>query len=380
MPTSLRIEEARSVHDLRAIVLFPWQLYRNDPLWVPPIVADRLARFDPATNPMLRHGEAQAFIARRNGRIVGTVAAAIDYELNQVMREPFASLGFFECINEYTVAETLLSTARDWARARHAPALRGPYNFTPNDEPGLLIEGRDRPPVIMCSHTLPYYLEFFDRFGFHKWGPDEFCYGISITSYHRDLSNLPRKLLRVVEAVRKRSGATVRPVHLDDWNDELELAREIYNKSLATLPDFTPLAADEFRRQGEALKPLVDPELAMFVEVRGKPVGFVLALPDINEALRHCNGLRYPWDSVRLWWHTRRLHGMSFKILALDPDHWGQGLDAMMYFELAKSTLRKGFTWIDMSLTGEDNPQTNKLATLVGAQVYKRYRIFELAL
>jgi GNAT superfamily N-acetyltransferase len=380
MPGSLHIHEARTVRDLRAIILFPWQLYRDDPLWVPPIVSDRLARFDPATNPMLHHGKAQAFIARRDGRIVGTIATAIDDELNQVLREPFASWGFFECINDYSVAEALFSTARDWARAQHIPALRGPYNFTPNDEPGLLVEGRDRPPVILCSHTQPYYMDFVERYGFHKWGPDEFCYGLSVAGYRPDLSNLPPKLLRVVEAVRKRSGATVRSVRMEDWDDELELARGIYNKSLAVLPDFVPLAADEFRRQGKAMKPLIDPDLAMVVEIGGQAVGFVLALPNINEALLHCNGLRYPWDNLRLWWHTRRLRGMSFKIIALDPDHWGRGLDALMYFELAKGTLRKGFTWIDMSLTGEDNPQTNKLAALFDAQVYKRYRMFQLEL
>lgn len=381
MSDSLHIEQARSTRDLRAIVSFPWQLYRNDPCWVPPVIADRLARFDPATNPMFRHGEAQAFIARRDGRIVGTVAAAIDYELNKVMHaEGFASLGFFECINDYAVAEALLSVARDWARARHAPVLRGPYNFTPNDEPGLLVEGRDRPPVILCSHTLPYYLEFVERFGFRKWGPDEFCYGLSVADYRPDLSNLPPKLLRVVEAVRKRSGAIVRPIRLDDWDNELGLAHGIYNKSLAVLPDFTPLDADEFRRQGKAMRPLVDPDLAMFVEIDGKPVGFVLALPDINEALLRCNGLRYPWNYLQLWWRTRRLRGMSFKIIALDPGYWGRGLDALMYFELARNTVRKGFTWIDMSLTGEDNPQTNKLASLFDARVYKRYRIFQLEL
>ena len=380
MPGPLDIQEAHSARDLSAVILLPWQLYHDYPCWVPPVVADRLARFDPAKNPMLRHGQAQAFIARRDGRMVGTVAVAIDYELNRLIREPFASVGFFECINDYAVADALLSTACDWARACHAPTLRGPYNFTPNDEPGLLVEGRDRPPVLLCSHTQPYYLEFFDRFGFHKWGPDEFCYGLSVVDYVPDLSNLPPKLLRVVEAVRKRSGAVVRPLRPSEWDRELGLAHALYNKSLAVLPDFTPLDADEFRRQGEAMRPLMDPDLAMFVEVDGKPVGFVLALPDINEALLHCNGLRYPWDYIQLWRRSRRLRGMSFKIIALDPDYWGRGLDALMYFELAKSTVRKGFDWIDMSLTGEDNPQTNKLATLFDARVYKRYRIFELEL
>jgi GNAT superfamily N-acetyltransferase len=381
LPDSLRIEKAHTLRDLRTVILFPWQLYRHDPLWVPPIVADRLARFDPASNPMLRHGEAQAFIARRGNQVVGTIAAAVDHELNSLVGDKvYASLGFFECVNDATVAEVLVSAACDWARARNVSALRGPYNLTPNDDPGLLVEGHDRPPPILCAHTLPYYLDLFERLGFRRWGPDLLCYGISIADYHADINNLPRKLLHVVEAVRKRSRASVRSVRLDDWDNEIEMARVIYNKSLAVLPGFSPLSAQEFRRLARAFKPLVDPDLALFVQVSSQPVGFVLAFPEINSALIHCNGLRYPWDYARLWRHARRVRSVSFKILALDPDYWSRGLDALMYVELAKATFRKGYTWMDMSVTGEDNPQTNKLATLVGARVYKRYRIFELAI
>jgi hypothetical protein len=194
----------------------------------------------------------------------------------------YATLGFFECVNAATVAEVLVSAACDWARARNVSALRGPYNLTPNDEPGLLVEGHDRPPPILCAHTLPYYLDFSSVWAFASGG--QTCF-----------------------AMVSRSRLTM-------------------------------------------------------------------------SALIHCNGLRYPWDYARLWRHARRVRSVSFKILALDPDYWSRGLDALMYVELAKATFRKGYTWMDMSVTGEDNPQTNKLAMLVGARVYKRYRIFELAI
>ena len=125
------------------------------------------------------------------------------------------------------------------------------------------------------------------------------------------------------------------------------------------------------------MRPVLDPETILFVDMDGKTVGFGLGLPNVNEALHHANGLRRPWDYVRFVWDRRHIKGMSIKIIALDPDYWGRGLDALMYGELARQMAKKGYTFADLSLTGEDNPQTNKLAKVIGASVYKKYRIYQ---
>jgi len=276
------------------------------------------------------------------------------------------------------VAEALLSAAVNWARAHGQIRVRGPYNPTQNDEQGLLIEGRDRPPVIMTAHNPPYYPEFVERYGFRKWGPDELCYSVSAQGLKADLSNLPPKLLRVIEAVRQRTRATVRTVNMNDWDNELERARQVYNRSLSTLADFIPLDEAEFRRQAELLRPVLNPDTTLLIEIDGKAIGFGLGLPNINEALHHANGLRRPWDRLRFLIGRHRIRGLSLKIVALDPDYWGRGLDTLIYAEMARQMARHGFTWMDLSLTGEDNPQTNKLAKDIGAVIYKRYRIYQL--
>lgn len=376
--STVHIEPIHKLKDLRTFVEFAWQIYKDDPLWVPPIFEERVARLDPARNPMLQHGELQAFVARRGRDIVGTVASAIDYNLKNVIPDPFVSVGFFECINDYAVAEALLNAVVDWARSKGQARVRGPYNPTQNDEQGFLIEGRDRPPIIMTGHNPPYYPEFMDRFGFKKWGPDECCYQVSTEGLKPDLSNLPPKLGRVIEVVRKRTRATVRAARMEDWDNELEQARQVYNHALSTLADFVPLDEAEFRRQSELLRRVIDPETTLYVEVDGKTVGWALGLPNLYEALHHANGLRRPWDYLRFMRDRRHIHCLSLKIVALDPDYWGRGLDALMYAEMARQMVKRGFTWMDMSLTGEDNPQTNKLAKVVGAKVYKRYRIYQL--
>jgi GNAT superfamily N-acetyltransferase len=403
MLSSIIVEPATTARQRRAFLLFSWRIYKGDPNWVPPILNERAARLDPRHNPLFQHGEAQPFVAVRDGRLVGTIAAAVDARANQQRSEQVATFGFFECVDDYAVAQALFERVVGWARERGLTTLRGPQSFGPNDEPGLLIEGRGTPPVLMMGWTPPYYVDLVERYGFRKWA-DSLAYRM----YRSDLPTgegnpstgrrgepvaypeprrrepsgprevLPAKMVRVAEYARRRYGYTIRHADVARWDAEMESARDIYNRSLAVLWDFVPLEEREWREQAEKLRPLLDPDFAIFAQVDGREVGFGLGLPDLNQALRHCNGLRYPWNYLPLWWHSRRLPGLSFKILALLPEYWGRGLDALIYLEMARQTLRKGYQWMDMSLTGEDNPMTNRLATNIGAKVDKRYRIYEL--
>jgi GNAT superfamily N-acetyltransferase len=379
MSSTLSVEPVTTLRQRRAFLLFPWRIYRGDPNWVPPVLSDRAARLDPRQNPLFQHGEAEPFVAVRGGRAVGTIAAAVDHRVNQQRGQQIAIFGFFECVEDYAVGQALLDRAVAWARARGLTILRGPQNFSANDEPGLLVEGRETPPGLLMGWTPSYYVDFVERYGFRKW-KDSLAYRI----YRDDLPAgegddvLPGKLVRVAEYARRRYGYSIRHADPANWDAEMETARRIYNRSLGALSDFVPMGEQEWHRQAEKLRPLIDPDFAVFAQVEGREVGFGLGLPDINQALLHCNGLRYPWNYLQLWWYSRRLPGISFKIMAMLPEYWGRGLDALIYLEIARQVLRKGYQWVDMSLTGEDNPMTNKLATRVGAKVDKRYRIYEL--
>ena len=370
-----------SPRERRAFLRLPWRIYRNDPRWVPPILSERASRMDPARNPFFRHGEAAFFVAWRGREPVGTIAPAVDQQANEHRGQQVGVFGFFECVEEYGVAKALLDRAVTWARERELQALRGPQSFGPSDEPGLLIEGRQTPPVLLMGWSPPYYVAFVERYGFRKY-QDSLAYRAYIADYTDEEGEvrIPEKLLRVVDYVRRRYGYRVRPGNLKEWDRELEVARRIYNRSLGTLPDFVLIDKAEWQRQADLMRPLLDPDLVVFAEVEGQPVGFGLALPDINQALLHCNGLRYPWDYVKLWWYSRRISGVSFKILAMLPEYWGRGLDGLIYLQIAQASLRKGYQWMDMSLTGDDNPMTNRLVTRMGVGLDKRYRVYEMPL
>jgi GNAT superfamily N-acetyltransferase len=380
MPTDIYIRPVETARDRRAIVTFPWRIYHNDPLWVPPLISERLARLDPQRNPFFQTGEAQPFLAYHQGQLVGTIVPAIDRHSNHYLGEEVAVLGFFEVIENYAVAQALFRAAADWSHQKGMKALRGPFNFTPSDEAGLLIEGRDTPPVILMGHNPPYYVDFFQRFGFVKFGADSLAFRAWTAPYESDPGRLPPKLLRVAEAVQRRGGFTLRHGRLDRWDEESESAFHIYNGALSTLPGFVPLTRADFQRQVRALKPLLDSDFVLFAEANGQPVGFALGLPDINQAIRHANGGRYPWDWLKLWWYSRRVDCLSFKILAVLPEYRGRGIDVLFYLEMARQMLARGYRWMDMSLTSEDNLMTTRIAARFGAEVYKRYRTFQLIL
>ena len=376
----LAITPVTLAQDVREFLEFPWRVYRGDPHWVPPVWSEREALLDPQRNPFFGHGEAAFFLGRRDGQVVGTIAVGIDRLVNAHRNEQVAFFGLFETIEDKEVADALLATAQGWAASRGATALRGPSDLTSSQPGGLLVEGHDCPPVILTGHTPVYYATLVEGFGFRKWGADHLAYRLDLRPFQGDPALLPRQLLRVADKVAHRRRARVRAARLADWANEIELARQIYNQSLATLSDFIPVSPEDFARLGEAMRPILDAEMVLFVEVEGRAVGFVVAVPDANQGLRHADGLRQPWDYLKVWWHRRRIDCASLKIVALLPRYQGSGLGALMYRELATRLVRKGYRWLDMSLTGEDNLPTNRLATAAGARIYKRYRVYELPL
>ncbi len=226
----------------------------------------------------------------------------------------------------------------------------------------------------MMGHNPPYYPEYAQCYGFEKLF-EGLAYRLDLERYDYNAENAPEILKRIAARVRQRHGETIiRSPKMKDWDLEVDKLHMVYNKSLSVLPEFAPIELAEFRAQALGLKEVMDPELVFIAEVDGKPVGFSLGLPVLTEALKYANGLQHPWDYIRFAMSQKRIKGVSFKILAIDPDYWGYGMEAAMFLEMGKAVIRKGYTWIDASLTNETNPQTNKLAPRLGAYVYRRYR------
>ncbi|MDF1512321.1 MAG: hypothetical protein P1S60_00785 [Anaerolineae bacterium] len=378
---SIIIKPVSSRRDRRIFLLFPWRLYRSDPHWVPPLLSEHKATIDPEKNDLFNTGDVALFIAWRDRQPVGTIGLAIDVLDNKNREEPVAVFGFFECIEDFAISNALLRHAVEWTRARHIHLLRGPQSFSSSDEPGLLIEGRETPRGMLMNWTMPYYKPMLEEFGFKAW-VDSLAYRVYLADYVGEDGQLvlPGGIQRINRYLRRRydeQRCHLRLGNLDNWEADSEIARSVYNRGLSNLPNFVPMKREDWQRFALSLKPLLSSEFIVFVELDGQPVAFALAFPDVNTALLHCNGLRFPWNYIQFWWHSRKLPGLCFKILVMLPEFHGLGLDAHVYEHIAVNAYQKGYAWVDMSLTGADNPTTNKLASRVGAQIDKRYRVYE---
>lgn len=376
----IAIHPVLSASEQRAFYNFAWQVYQDDPNWVPHLWPQRKAYLTGKAT-FFTYGEGQFWMAKRGRDVAGTIGTAIDHSRNRHTGKKAAIFGFFEVIpGDYPAAQALWDHASRWASSRGMTELHGPYNFSANDDPGFLSEGYQYPPCVMMGHNPPCYPEYAERYGFERL-QESLAYRFDFAQIDFDVANGPEIVHRIAARAVQRHGASVlRTPKLADWEAEIERLHPVYNKSLAVLPEFSPLELVEFRSQAESLKPIVDPKLVFIAEVEGKPVGLALGLPNIMEALIHANGLRYPWDYLRFGLAQRNIHSASFKILAIDPEYWGHGLEVLMFLEMGKAMIKKGYLWADASLTNELNPQTNKLATRMGAKVYRRYCEYRISL
>jgi GNAT superfamily N-acetyltransferase len=379
MTSSIRVQPVATRRDLRAFVQFPWRVYRGDSNWVPPLISERLDYLDPATGLFYKHADVALFLARRGREVAGTIATFVDHRRIEYLDQREGGFGFFEVIEDYAVAEQLLEAACAWLRARDMPLIRGPTNFSANDCPGILIEGADCPPVMLEAHNPPYYQDFLERYGMEKEN-DLFAWRAFRSQIGQELKNIPPQLTRVADVARKVANVTIRTIHMDDWDEEISTAHHLFDVTLRHIPDHIPLTEREFRRFADQFRPFLDPDLALFAEMEGEPVGFCVAIPDVNRALIHLNGRLFPLGWLKFAYHVRRIDVVSFKLMGVLEEYRRRGIDALLYLEAVRAVFDKGYEWLDGSLTSEYNPMVNLIAHRLGAERYKRYRMYRMAL
>ena len=376
--TDIEIRKVVTKQEQRIFLTFPWKIYKNDPLWVPMFIPERKIRMDPDKSTFFKRGYAEFFIAWKNDQPVGTICAAEDEKTNQRRDKKECVFGFFDCINDYEVAKAMFDHVVRWAKNRKLDALFGPFNLDYEDGYGILIEGRDRPPVILCGHTPEYYLGFVERYGFQPARGDNLAFGLEIKDRENDQL---KELSEIADRVRKRRNFVIREANFDKWEEEVDNVHYLLNKALAHLPDHIPWQREAAAALVEPFKKIADPQLILMAEDNGKVVGFFPGIPNLNEAFIHVNGLRYPWNYLELIWHMRKqTECIAIKSVLVLPEYWGSGIALLLFDTLIKRIREKGYKWVDLSLTSEENPKTPMLARRFGAEIYKRYRVFRYML
>jgi GNAT superfamily N-acetyltransferase len=376
---AVTIDRVENGRELRTFIKVPWTVYKDDPCWVPWLYFERLHFFDKTKNPFFEHAEADYFIARRDGRPVGTIAAILNHRHNEFHQEKVGHFGVFEVLNDPEAAAALLATAVEWARERGLERILGPMSLSTNDECGTLIDGFNDPPRILMTYNPPYYIPFIEGAGFVK--------AMDLYAWRHDVQRmatpggLPEKVYRVVERVKERYKLRIRPLNMKEWDTEIEHVKRIYNSAWEKNWGFVPMTDPEIQQLADSLKPVVVPEYTFLVEKEGQVVGFSLMVPDVNLVL---NRLR-PGPSVigsyiaaaRALRNRRKVEWARVIALGVTEPFRGKGVDALMYYESIKASAGGGHHWAEGSWILETNEPMNRAIQMLGADRYKTYRIWQ---
>lgn len=370
---AISIIPVRSNRDVNRFIGMVWSIYKGDPNWVPPVKFDRKRLLDRQKNPFWQHATLQMFLAERDGVVVGRVAAIINRNHNDTYHDKVGFFGFFEAMNDQEVANGLLAAAEQWLAEQGMEVMRGPVNPSLNDEAGLLVEGFDDPPQILMTYNPKYYSAVMETFGLAK-SKDMFAYRLT-------RSFLTEKIQRVQSAVRQREGLTIRNVDFGDksaFQRDVAIIKEIYNVAWQANWGFVKMTDAEFDFIAKDLKQLADPDFVLIAEARGKPVGFALGLPDINQVLiRNKRGGLIGAVLAMLRFRKRVNRGRIF-ILGVIPQFQRLGIDAVLYYEVGTRMVDgKGYREGEASWVVEDNVMMNRAAQMMNGELYKRYRLYD---
>lgn len=354
-------------------IRFPWTIYRDDPVWVPPLRSDVRKLLDRDRHPFHQHADVEYFLALRDDRPVGRIAAVVNHAYNDFHETRTGFIGLFESIDDQTVADALLGTAADWLRDRGMTVAQGPFNLSTNDElysPGVLLDGFEHPPVLLMAHTPPYYARLFEGAGWDK-AKDLLSYWVD------NSSGAPERLVRAMGRLESSlEGLAIRSVDLKQLDREVERIKEVYNSAWERNWGFTPLTDAEIQHMASDLRSIVDPRFALIAEVHGEPVAFALALPDYNQALKHVNGRLFPFGILKLLWHRRKIDRLRVFTLGLKPEYHRKGLDALLYLRLHENGLPVGLARGEAAWILEDNWGMRRGLERMGGYVYKTYRVY----
>jgi GNAT superfamily N-acetyltransferase len=370
---SIQIEPVASRAAHRAFCLLPYTLYRDDPYWVAPLRSDEDARWDPTRNASLQSRTAWRFLARRGGRVVGRIAAVLDPCFAARWGPDAGFFGFFECTRDPEAALALFHAAESVLCERGVNRVLGPVNLTTHDEVGFLAASPGIPPAILEPYNPLWYPDLAVQAGYATlfeshalaWRPD------------RPPSPAVERLSLAAERKARKGTLRIRRSEPGRWAEEIRLLHALYHAAFADVWGFVPLTWDEFEQRAERFRRFYRAELAVFAEREGAPVGFALALPDINVALRGLRGRLWPFNWLRLAWRVRRLHSVRVILLGVVPGATGAGVAPLLGMELVRAARDLGIVQAELSLVHQDNQSMQHVIEAFGGIPTKTFRLME---
>jgi GNAT superfamily N-acetyltransferase len=368
----LAVRRVNDKKDLRLFIKFPWKVYAGNEYWVPPLLLDRKKVLDRSKNPFYRHAEMELFLAMRGRDLVGRVGAIVNHLHNSVHKENIGFFGFFECINDQTVSSALFDAARTWLVSKGVSAMRGPVNPSTNDDCGLLIDGFEESPAVMMPYNPPFYSTLVESYGMKKV-MDLYAYEL-----RKERMEVGRAV-RLANLVRQRTATRIRTLEMKRLQSEVDLIKSVYNDAWSLNWGFVPLTDEEIDHLAADLKQIVDPDLALFAEVNGQVVGFILALPDFNQVLKRIpNGRLFPFGLVKILLYRSKIDSARLIIAGVIKEYQRRGIDAILYTEILERAAEKGIYRGEASWILESNKMMTGGLEAMNAERTKTYRMYEM--
>ncbi|MDX1991902.1 MAG: N-acetyltransferase [bacterium] len=376
---NVTIRKVETPADHKAFFEYPWRVYQDDPNWVPPLLSMRKDILNRKKNPSWEYMEGDYYAAWRGDTCVGTIAAFVNNWHNKFHEENVAWFGFFECEDNVETAQVLLQTAVDWARERGYEAVRGPQNFTTHDECGLLVDGFER-PIMLMPYNKPYYQRLVEGAGFHKvMDIYSYYYNWALSADARTEERLEKLATRINRTVN----VTIRPIDRKNMKADFVKFKEIYNDAWDKNWGFTPMTPKELDNLVTSLGMFFDPTFSCFAEVDGEPVGFMLGVPDFNQVLQPAHarpGEPEPITLVKALWHWKirsKIDWLRVPLMGVREAYRNRGLDLLMFLYFYKVMRGSRYKHLDCGWILENNHNMLGLLESVGMKIHRTHRFYE---
>ncbi len=361
--------ELHETDNNKLFVSAPSYIYRGDFFYVPQLIEEELKLIDTKNNPFYKNAELKLFIAYKDKKIAGRIAAIINKRHNLIHKDKVGFFGFFESINDSDVAKKLFENAESFLKSKGMDYVRGPMNPSMNETCGILIKGFFQEPVFMMPYNRKYYMDLLEKCGYRK---DKDLYAFYVATLNKPKGSMEK----LAKYVQKKYSITIRSFSRKNFDKDIEIIHHLYSKAWEDNWGFVAPTLDEFRFGTEDFKNLIPEELVIIAEKDGKPCGFSAIVPDFNQALKHLNGKITPINALKALYLMKRINNYRLITLGVLPEYRKMGIDLLLYiksFEVVEKRRGRGG---ELSWTLEDNSAINKPISKMNAEQYKTYRIY----
>lgn len=370
---TLQIVQVINERQKDEFIKLPWKIYKNDPLWVPPLISEMKKTINGENNTLHTSGPHTLILAVKDGENVGRLCIGINDKLNKYKGIKQGYLSLFECINDRSVAKAMFEYAIKWLKERGMDHVVGPLSVPNGDDcRGLVIDNFEDSPMVMNVYNPKYYVDLFEACGFAKY--------LDYFGFHFDLlKGIPERFKKVSEYAQRRYKFHIDKIQLNKLDSEMRDVKRIIDVSMPDeWPDFYPPTDAEIELIGRTLKPVADPDLIYIARNdKNEPIGFSIAMPDYNQALAHLNGRLFPFGFLKFLWHKRKINAARIFVLFVIPEYRKKGVTGAIYLKSFEAAISKGYTFGEGSTIAEANPAMCRDAEGAGGKIYKTFRIYQ---